>query len=67
MRDLMTDRLRRTAESGVGVLLISSELEEILGMSDRTLVMHQGRIAGELPRAKLSEESIMHLATGSAA
>ena len=52
---------------GVAILFASSELEEILGMSDRTLVMHQGRIAGELPRAKLSEESVMLLATGSAA
>ena len=52
---------------GVAILFASSDLEEILGMSDRTLVLHQGRISGELPRAKLSEESVMLLATGSAA
>ena len=55
------------AAKGVAILFVSSDLEEILGMSDRALVMHQGRIAGELPRAKLSEESVMLLATGSAA
>jgi ribose transport system ATP-binding protein len=52
------------AGSGVGILMISSDLEEILGMSDRVLVMHQSRVAGELPRERLSEERIMHLATG---
>ena len=36
-------------------------------MSDSTLVMHDGKIAGELPRAQLSEEAVMHLATGSKA
>ena len=55
------------AERGVAILFASSDLEEILGMSDRTLVMHQGRIAGELSRDRLSEESVMLLATGSAA
>jgi ribose transport system ATP-binding protein len=39
-------------------------MEEVLGMSDRTLVMHEGRITGELKRDELSEEAIMHLATG---
>jgi ribose transport system ATP-binding protein len=44
--------------------MISSDLEEILGMSDRVLVMHEGAIAGERQRGELSEEAIMHLATG---
>jgi ribose transport system ATP-binding protein len=52
------------ARQGVAVLMISSDLEEVLGMSDRVLIMHQGRLAGELPREQLSEEAIMHLATG---
>jgi len=39
-------------------------MEEILGMSDRVMVMHEGRITGELARHQLSEEAIMHLATG---
>ena len=52
------------AQEGMAVLMISSDLEEILGMSDRVLVMHEGRLGGELPREALSEEAIMRLATG---
>jgi ribose transport system ATP-binding protein len=54
----------RLAGEGMAVLMISSDLEEVLGMSDRVLVLHQGRLAGELPRAGLREEAIMHLAVG---
>jgi ribose transport system ATP-binding protein len=49
---------------GVGILMITSELPELLGMSDRILVMHEGRLAGELPRAEATQERVMHLATG---
>ncbi len=52
------------AAKGVAILFASSEMEEVIGLSDRVLVMHEGRIAGELGRADLSEESIVHLATG---
>jgi ribose transport system ATP-binding protein len=52
------------AASGVAVVMISSDLEEVLGMSDRVLVLHEGRMAGELPRAALTQEAVMHLATG---
>jgi ribose transport system ATP-binding protein len=52
------------AAQGLAILMISSDLEEILGMSDRVLVMHEGRLAGELARAAMTEEAIMHLATG---
>ncbi|WP_109505350.1 sugar ABC transporter ATP-binding protein [Nocardioides speluncae] len=55
--------IRDLARSGVAVLLISSELPELIGMSDRLLVMHRGRIAGELP-PQSSEEDVMRLATG---
>src|SRR2546422_9412166 len=55
------------AGRGGAILFASSELEGILGMSVRALVMHQGRIAGELPRSQLGEEAIMRLATGTAA
>jgi ABC-type polysaccharide/polyol phosphate transport system ATPase subunit len=51
---------------GVAIVFASSEMEEILGMSDRVLVMHEGRITGELSRHQLSEEAILHLATGTA-
>jgi ribose transport system ATP-binding protein len=53
------------AAKGVTILFASSEMEEVLGMSDRALVMHEGRITGELPREQLSEEAVMTLATGS--
>ena len=51
-------------ERGVGVILVSSELPELLAMSDRILVMHQGRIAAELDRQEASEEEIMRYAVG---
>ncbi len=54
----------RLAGQGLAILMISSDLEEILGMSDRVLVMHEGLLAGALSRGQLSEEAIMHLATG---
>jgi ribose transport system ATP-binding protein len=52
------------ARQGMGILFVSSEMEEILGMSDRVLVMHEGQIRGELDKTQLSEEAIMRLATG---
>ena len=54
------------AGRGLGILLISSELPELLGMSDRILVMHRGRITGELRRDEATQEKIMTLATGAA-
>jgi ribose transport system ATP-binding protein len=54
------------AREGVAILMISSDLPEILAMSDRVLVMHQGRLAGELPAATATQEAIMHYATGTA-
>src|SRR5262249_3073669 len=59
--------LAELARSGLGILMISSDLEEILGISDRVLVMHEGRLAGEVPRDRLSEVAIMNLATGKGA
>ncbi len=56
--------IEELARQGVAILFVSSELEEIIGMSDRALVMHEGRIAGELAREALGEEAIMRLATG---
>lgn len=59
--------MEELASKGVAILFVSSDLEEILGMSDRVLVMHEGRLAGELQRSALSEESVMKLATGAPA
>lgn len=51
------------AKQGVGIVIISSELQEVLGMSDRILVMAEGSIAGELARSEATQEKIMKLAT----
>jgi len=56
--------MEQLAADGVAILFVSSEMEEILRMSDRALVMHQGCITGELQRGDLSEEAVMQLATG---
>ena len=57
------DMIRALTKEGIAVLMISSELPEILGMGDRILVMRDGRIAGELP-ARSTEQDIMLMATG---
>ncbi len=55
--------MRRLTDQGVAILMISSELPEILGMSDRVIVMRDGEIAGELSREEATEERIIALAT----
>ncbi|MCU0702740.1 MAG: sugar ABC transporter ATP-binding protein [Fimbriiglobus sp.] len=52
------------AARGVAVWMITSDMEELLGVSDRVVVMHEGRLAGELARSQLNEEAVMRLATG---
>ena len=52
------------AASGVAMVMITSELPEAIGMGDRILVMHEGRIAAEMPRAEATQEQIMFYATG---
>ena len=59
--------MEELAASGVAVLFVSSEMEEVLGMADRALIMHEGAITGELSRDQLSEEAIIQLATGNQA
>ena len=54
----------RLADQGAGIVAISSELPELIGISDRILVLHEGRLAGELGPGEMSEEAIMHLASG---
>jgi ribose transport system ATP-binding protein len=56
--------MRMLADSGVAVLMISSDMEEVIGVSDRVAVMHQGRISGILARAQCREEDILRLAVG---
>ena len=59
-------RMRELTRDGVGILMISSELPELLGMSDRVVVFHEGRISGELSRGEATEQAVMHLATTAA-
>ncbi len=56
--------MRELAERGVAIIMISSDMEEVLGVSDRIAVMHEGDIAGFLAREQFSEEAIMRLAVG---
>ncbi len=56
--------MRRLASEGVAVLMISSDMEEILGVSDRVAVMHEGRLTGVLERPDCTEENVMRLAVG---
>ena len=56
--------IQRLANQGMTILMISSELPEVLGISDRIVVMREGRIMGELSRAEATEDAIMRLAAG---
>ncbi len=56
--------MAQLAREGVGILMISSELPEIMGVSDRILVMHEGRITAEFSRAEATQDAIMRAATG---
>jgi ribose transport system ATP-binding protein len=58
--------MRDLADSGVGIIMISSEMEEVIGVSDRIAVMHEGALSGVLERPQFSEERIMSLAVGKA-
>ena len=56
--------LRSLAAEGVGIIVISSDLPEVLGLSDRILVMRQGSLVGEFARSEANEENIIACATG---
>jgi ribose transport system ATP-binding protein len=56
--------MRGLADAGVAVLMISSDMEEVIGVSDRIAVMYEGRISGQLGRAEFSEENVLRLAVG---
>jgi len=59
------DLLRKVRDSGSGILLISEDLEELVEMSDRLLVMYEGAVVGEYPRGRWDAEQVGHLMTGS--
>lgn len=56
--------MNELADRGVAIIMVSSDLPEILGVSDRVIVVHEGNIAGELSKQEATEEKIMKLATG---
>jgi ribose transport system ATP-binding protein len=58
--------MNNLAQQGIGIIMISSEMPEILAMSDRIVVMHEGRVAGILNRAEATQELIMAYASGAA-
>ena len=49
---------------GKAIIMVSSDMEEILGMSDRIIVLHEGLVSGELQRSEFSQERVLHLASG---
>jgi len=55
------------AESGIAILLVSSELEEVIGLCDRVIVLRDGRISGTVTRERLTQEHVGVLMTGQAA
>lgn len=57
-------QINELAKSGLAIVLVSSELPEVLGMSDRILVLHEGRVTGEFTRAAATPETVMACATG---
>ena len=57
-------QINRLAESGLAIVLVSSELPEVLGLSDRIIVLHEGRVTGEFTRKEATPEAVMSCATG---
>jgi ABC-type sugar transport system ATPase subunit len=57
--------MNKLVSQGVAVIMISSELPEVIGMSDRVIVMSEGKLTGEINRKDLSQENIMKAATAS--
>jgi ABC-type sugar transport system ATPase subunit len=64
-RSEIYELLRRLAKTGIAIMMISSDLPEILGISDRIIVMKDGKISGELSRENAAEDMILTLAIGS--
>ena len=59
-------QINRLAEGGLAIVLVSSELPEVLGLSDRVIVLHEGRVTGEFTRKEATPEAVMSCATGHA-
>src|SRR5439155_12355284 len=57
-------QINKLAKSRLAIVLVSSELPEVLGLADRILVLHEGRVTGEFTRATATPENVMACATG---
>jgi ABC-type sugar transport system ATPase subunit len=57
-------QINHLAKSGLAIVLVSSELPEVLGLSDRLMVLHEGRLTGEFTREQATPERVMACATG---
>ncbi|HJU53223.1 MAG TPA: ATP-binding cassette domain-containing protein, partial [Pyrinomonadaceae bacterium] len=57
-------QINKLAREGLAIVLVSSELPEVLGLSDRVVVLHEGRVTGEFTRAHATPEAVMACATG---
>ena len=57
------NQINMLARAGLAIVLVSSELPEVLGVSDRVLVLHEGRVTGEFLRADVTPEKVMECAT----
>ena len=56
--------IAQLADEGKAIIMISSEMEELIGLSDRIIVLHEGRITGELKKEEFSQSTILDLASG---
>ena len=56
--------LDELAATGIGIVIVSSEMEELLGMSDRILILHEGNSAGEISKNEFSQEIVMQYSSG---
>src|SRR6266545_2550563 len=57
-------QINQLAETGLAIVLVSSELPEVLGLSDRVIVLHEGHLTGEFKREEATAEAVMSCATG---
>ena len=56
--------MNQLAEEGVAIIMVSSEMPEIIGMSDRVIIMREGRVTGELQKGEITEENLITKAMG---
>ena len=56
--------LRHLADEGIGIIVISSELPEIIGLCDRVYIMYEGDLCGEVTGQQINEKNIIHIASG---